>query len=63
VRADGIGCRAWAPALQGNGIADFRGVLGITKKEFFITLKSMVFLHFLKIAGKRWLQSIKTGVW
>jgi hypothetical protein len=46
-----------------KGLADFRGGLGITKKEFFITSKMTVFLQILQFAEKRRCRSMNMGVW
>jgi hypothetical protein len=43
--------------------ADFRGVLGVTKKVFFDPSKNTVFLQFLKSGLKDALRSMNMGVW
>jgi hypothetical protein len=44
-------------------IADFRGVLRITKKVFFNLSKNTIFWQFLKRAGKDRFGAMDTGMW
>jgi hypothetical protein len=61
---------AWAEELRhdfagpeaGFPRADFWGVWGIIKKEFFMTTENMIFLQFLKSVQTRLFRSIKPGV-
>jgi hypothetical protein len=46
----------------GIPVADFRGCLGITKKEFFITSKMTVFWQILKSAHKASFRAMNTGL-